>query len=170
MNYVIVNGQLYHHGVKGMKWGVRKAKDNYKSAKQKYRDANKQRQWGFGVDGIAKAQANQKKASNAYANMATAKAKYKAAKAKNSAKAEKAEFKSYVKSLRKNGLPGSDYDTSRGGRSTALLNKIKTEKGKQYADKVAKKLQKQLVGEIIGGAAIGVGMAVVAGILESRID
>ena len=23
-NYFIVNGELYHHGVKGMKWGVRK--------------------------------------------------------------------------------------------------------------------------------------------------
>lgn len=26
-NYIIIDGELYHHGVKGMKWGVRK-KDN----------------------------------------------------------------------------------------------------------------------------------------------
>jgi LAS superfamily LD-carboxypeptidase LdcB len=24
MNYVIINGELYHHGVKGQKWGVRR--------------------------------------------------------------------------------------------------------------------------------------------------
>lgn len=28
MDYIIVNGELYHHGVKGMKWGHRKAKES----------------------------------------------------------------------------------------------------------------------------------------------
>lgn len=23
-DYIIINGKLYHHGVKGMKWGVRR--------------------------------------------------------------------------------------------------------------------------------------------------
>ena len=27
-DYIIYNGELYHHGVKGMKWGVRRAKKN----------------------------------------------------------------------------------------------------------------------------------------------
>lgn len=30
--YVIVNGELYHHGVKGMKWGVRRKLDKVGSA------------------------------------------------------------------------------------------------------------------------------------------
>ena len=25
-NYIVCNNELYHHGVKGMKWGVRKKK------------------------------------------------------------------------------------------------------------------------------------------------
>ena len=47
-DYMIVNGELYHHGVKGMKWGVHKKKqpvsDTRKkmdTAKQKYKDAKK---------------------------------------------------------------------------------------------------------------------------------
>lgn len=32
-DYILINGELYHHGVKGMKWGVRK-KSQYKSDKK----------------------------------------------------------------------------------------------------------------------------------------
>ena len=41
-NYIYYNGELYHHGVKGMKWGRRKAKqearDNYKSTIKKAKE------------------------------------------------------------------------------------------------------------------------------------
>ena len=34
MDYIIINGELYHHGVKGMKWGVRKVDKLRNKAKQ----------------------------------------------------------------------------------------------------------------------------------------
>ena len=39
MNYVIANGELYHHGVKGMKWGHRKAVRLENKVSRKYAKA-----------------------------------------------------------------------------------------------------------------------------------
>ena len=36
--YVIYNGQLYHHGIKGMKWGVRKDKNKKHVRRKSKRD------------------------------------------------------------------------------------------------------------------------------------
>ena len=46
-NYVIIDGELYHHGVKGMKWGVRKKqyttiRDGIKAANKSRKDAIKE--------------------------------------------------------------------------------------------------------------------------------
>lgn len=44
MDYIMINGELYHHGVKGMKWGVRRAKKNSsknrRSSKKRARNSN----------------------------------------------------------------------------------------------------------------------------------
>lgn len=37
-DYVICNGELYHYGVKGMKWGVRKSKQKYVELNKKKAD------------------------------------------------------------------------------------------------------------------------------------
>lgn len=38
-DYMIIDGELYHHGVKGMKWGVRKKTDSYTTARQAHKSA-----------------------------------------------------------------------------------------------------------------------------------
>lgn len=164
--------ELYHYGVPGMKWGQRKAsyaaeKDAYKKSKKKLRAARREyrHSGGFGIKGIAKATAAEKKYQNAELNMISAKAKYKAAKSKDSAKAE---FKTYRKEMQKSGLVNSAADRQSGGRSTRLYDSLVTTKGKAYADKVQKKVQNVAVAQLAGAATAAVGLAVVQGILQAR--
>ena len=44
MNYIYVNGELYHHGIKGQKWGVRR----WQNADGTYNSAGKKRYFGEG--------------------------------------------------------------------------------------------------------------------------
>lgn len=180
--YVIIGGELYHYGVPGMKWGVRKkyynqdgslnaagqARQNYKDAKSAYRQTKKQNKVGMGIGmkGIEKAENALTKRNSAYADKVVAKANFKAAKAKNSIRAKKAELKVYAKEMYKTGLPGSAADRS--GRSKALYNKIKAEKGKEYADRVAKKMQNKAVGALIGSAVVLAGSAAAEVYLSRR--
>ena len=57
-NYVIVNGELYHHGVKGMKWGVRKDKTSNGSTTKTAgkKKAGSGRSWLFGKKKTKKSQ------------------------------------------------------------------------------------------------------------------
>ena len=165
--------ELYHYGVPGMKWGQRKAsyaseKSSYKQAKKEFKAAKKNVRksgLGFGIKGIAKRKAAQDKLDAAELNMVDAKAKYKAAKSKNSAKAE---FNTYRKQMQKTGLAGSTYDDQNGGKSAKLYDHLKTTKGKAYADKVQKKVEKVAIRNLVGTVTVAAGAAVVAGILEYR--
>ena len=169
--------ELMHFGVKGMKWGKRKAaptasqtkisnaKSAYKTAKTDYKNSIKDyRRSGHGI-GINAIERSKKAESNMHKsemNMIDAKAKYKAAKA------EKAEFKTYRKEMQKTGLAGSAADTANGGRSTRLYNEIKAKKGKAYADKVQKKVQNVAVTEFAAASAVAIGAAVIDTYLMSK--
>ena len=173
-NYILTaDGELYHYGVPGMKWGVRKAsyaseKSAYRQAKKDFKAAKKSARkssFGFGIKGIAKVKAAQDKRDAAELNVLDAKAKYKAAKSKDSAKAE---FNTYRKEMQKTGLANSAYDVSKGGKSAKLYDHLTATKGKAYADKVQKKVQNVAVKQLVGTVAVMTGAAVVVGILESR--
>ncbi len=175
--------ELYHFGVKGMKWGHRKkyydsngslnrlgkAKQDYDNSKRTVKEAIKSAPFfAIGMKGLQKYSAAQKRILNAEVNSVSAKAKYNAAKAKSKAKADKAEFKTYRKEMSKTGLAGSYADQQSGGRSTALYNKLKVAKGKAYADRVAKKVQNRAVTGLAASGVVAVGATVVSAMLAVR--
>ena len=176
-NYNYSN-ELYHYGVKGMKWGVRRyqnsdgslnaagrARQSYKDSKKELKTARKElrKSGGFGMNAIRKYETAEKKYNDASMKTLDAKAQYKAAKSKN---AEKAEFKTYVKEMGKGGLPGSAYDRSTGGRSKLIYDNLTAKKGEAYADKVAKKVQNKTAVALAATAVAVVGSTVVNTLLE----
>ena len=179
-NYILTSGgsfisedELYHYGVPGMKWGVRKDYQNernaYRQAKKEFKTASKNYKRAgmnaIGIKGISKYRKAQSDYSKAETKMIDAKAKYNAAKSRNS---EKAEFNTYRKAMQKSGIRGSAADTSRGNRSTKMYNHLKITKGKEYADKVEKKVQNVAISKFAAGTALALGSAVVAGILDAK--
>jgi hypothetical protein len=182
-NYIIINGELYHAGVKGMKWGVRrwqnedgsltpagKARYKYNDTKTERKSAEKDERRaarrGWGMKGIQRYEAAKDKANDARTNETFAKAKLNAAKAKDDAKAEKAEFKTYVKAMSKEGLPDSAADYR--GNSKNLYVNLKKRKGQEYADKVAKKVENQALASFIVGSTVAVGAAVAEAIIFAK--
>lgn len=184
-NYGPSPDELYHHGVKGMRLGVRKkyrdssgnlnklgqARKAYEDAKHNRKKAYKQLSKdarGFGIKAIERGSKSRGVYQKAEIDEISAKAKYKAAKAKTDAKAKKAEFNTYRREMQKTGLKGSASDEGSGGRSTRIYNKIKAEKGKAYADKVNQKVQNRIVADIVGSAVVGIGATFVSAYLQQK--
>ena len=174
--YETEDNTLYHHGVKGMKWGHRKASAEraaYKSARKQWRKEsktyNRQAYTAVGMKRLNALNKQEKKVQNLELKTISAKAKYNAAKkGDNKEKAAKAEMKTYVKEMSKSGLVGSAADKMSGGRSERLYNDIKVKKGKKYADAVMKKTQNRAIATIAGSAAVVVGANVVSAILANK--
>lgn len=166
----IYNNELYHYGIKGMRWGHRKPQ-SYINAKKARRKAFKEYDEAtrgfnsFGIDGIKRANKAEQKYINADLKFASERVKYKTNKARNK---EKAELKEYTKQLGKSGLPGSAYDRAAGGRSTKLYDQISREKGKKYADKVVKKLQRKQVAALVGSGVALLGAAFVSAVITDN--
>lgn len=154
---------LVHHGVKGMRWGVRRyqnadgtltaagrAKLGYKEAKKAYKkDVKSMPKIAFGAKGLQSYQSARNKVDKSRLNMYDAKAKLKKTK-----KGKDADINFYAKRMKKTGLPGSVSDDMYRGESTRLYNHLKKKKGKAYADKVLKNADRRAKRDlVIAGAA-----------------
>lgn len=191
-----MQNELYHYGVPGMKWGVRrytnadgslnkagKARQAYEDAKTELKTADKDARKALqalrkasrtsvGIKGTNKYNAAKKAlkdanetASRAYVDAVEKKAKLKAATAKN---AEKAEYKTYMYAMAKYGIRDSVMDTASGGKSTAIYNKVKISKGKEYADRIERRLRNEAIASFATHAAVAVGSIVVSAYSSSH--
>jgi hypothetical protein len=179
--------ELYHHGIKGQKWGVRRYQNEdgsltaagqkryaikeqkriYKQAKKDAnrasREFNRASNFAFGIKRIQNAERLRENAEQAQLNRITQKAKLAGIK-----RGEKAEFNAYRRAMGQYGIRGSAGDTMSGRSATKIYDHIAAQKGKEYADRVERKVQNVAVKDLVGSAAVVTGAAILATYLEVK--
>lgn len=160
----IYSDELYHYGVKGMKWGERK--EEIRSNRLDYRSLRKTqnkderllRNGWAGIKQRDRSRVAEKRRKKLAGDVADARAKYAMSKAKTEKKANRAEFKAYKREMYRNGgIRESFGDISGGGKATAVYDRVKAQKGKAYADRVEKSVQNTAIAVIAGSTALAIG-------------
>lgn len=203
MNYIFTEDYLAHHGVKGMKWGVRKyqnadgsltpagmkrygidsngkmskqGKARYRMdyAKQNMKDSNKRVSLGAKTlrDGFGFANKNSKSMTD-YTN---ARVDYQMKKAKYKSKGDdKREKYMHIRNMSDTGY--INLKNVEKGKSSSLyntqvantyFNKLKKEKGENYANEILKKSKNSTVALIATSGAVALGSTFLSMYLQSK--
>lgn len=158
---IVYSDELYHHGVKGMRWGHRKKQ--YYEAKQRERAIRRETSLVRKYGSEAEQQHGRTRYANAVARTVLAKGRLKRESTTDAKKADARERKAYVKAMEKHGVKGSLYDAA-DGKGSAIYDALKKEKGKKYADEIQKKADKRLKSKAVGSAIVaGVSFATAIG-------
>ena len=139
-DYVIVNGELYHHGVKGMKWGVRRTKEQLGYRSTGVRSALARRSNEKVDAGFKNWGENTKKKTNAIELGKKANAAKMAYEKDKSNKALKSAYKSANKEYKK---ALSDNTTYRKG---SIRQEVGRDISRKYLTE-AKRVKKQLAND-----------------------